>query len=59
MTINLNTAARGRREFPWLRVAQFLLLISFVVTIYLLGLGMVHHRFFQGGHIDGFGHVRQ
>jgi len=59
MTTNLNTAAPERRESPWIRVAQFLILVTFVVAVYLLGLSMVHHRFFQGGRIDRYGHVRQ
>jgi hypothetical protein len=59
MTANLNTAVPERRESPWIRVARFLLLVTFVVAIYLLGLSMVHHRFFQGSRVDQYGHVRQ
>jgi hypothetical protein len=29
------------------------------VAVYFIGLSMVHHRFFRGGRIDRFGHVRQ
>ncbi len=59
MTTNLNTTAPERQRSPWCRVAQALLLAAFVVAVYLLGLGMVHHRFFQGSRVDRFGHVTQ
>ncbi len=59
MTTNLNTTTFERQMSPWFRVAQFLLLVSFVVAIYLLGLAMVHHRFFQGGRVDQYSHIRQ
>lgn len=43
----------------WVHAVQVLLLIAFVVAVYLLGMGMVHHRFFRGGRLDQFGHIRQ
>jgi hypothetical protein len=36
-----------------------LLLVASVVAIFLLAQAMVHHRFFRGGRIDRYGHVRQ
>lgn len=59
MKTNLNTATPERRESPWVRLAQFLLLVAFAVAVFLIGLSMVHHRFFQGGRMDPYGHVRQ
>ncbi len=59
MTTNLNIDAPDKRESTWPRIAQLVLVITFVVAVYLLGLSMVHHRFFQGGRIDRYGHVRQ
>ena len=59
MTTNLNTTASERQRSPWFRVVQVLLLVTFLVAVYLLGLSMVHHRFFKGSRIDQFGHVRQ
>jgi hypothetical protein len=59
MTTNLNATASERQRSPWTRVVQVLLLATFVVAVYLLGLSMVHHRFFQGSRVDQFGHVRQ
>jgi hypothetical protein len=59
MTTYLNTTVPERRESPWIRFAKLLLLATFIVVVYLLGLSMVHHRFFQGGRIDQYGHVRQ
>jgi hypothetical protein len=59
MTVDLNKPGPENRESPWVRVVQVLLLITFVVVIYLIGLSMVHHRFFRGGRMDQYGHVRQ
>jgi len=59
MTTNLNTTAPERQKSPWARVVQVLLLATFVVAVILPGLGMVHHRFFQGSRVDRFSHVRQ
>ena len=56
---NLNTTAPEKQKSPWFRVAQVLLLATFVVAVYLLGLSMVHHRFFKGSRVDQYGHVRQ
>ncbi len=59
MTTDPNTNAPERQISPWFRVVQVLLLATFVVAVYLLGLSMVHHRFFKGSRVDQFGHVRQ
>lgn len=59
MTTNLNATAPERQISLWIRIVQVVLLITFVVAVYLLGLSMVHHRFFQGSRVDRFGHVRQ
>ena len=59
MTTNLNTSAPEKHISPWIRALQFLLLVAFVVATYLIGLEMVHHRFFQGGRVDRYGHIRQ
>ena len=59
MTTDPNATAPERQISPWFRVVQVLLLATFVVAVFLLGLGLVHHRFFQGSRVDRFGHVRQ
>jgi hypothetical protein len=59
MTVDLNKPGPENQESPWVRVAQVVLLIAFAVAVYFIGLSMVHHRFFRGGRIDRFGHVRQ
>ncbi len=59
MTTNLSTRVFNGQVSPWFRVAQFLLIVTLVVAIYLLGLEMVHHRFFQGGRLDQYSHIRQ
>jgi hypothetical protein len=30
-----------------------------VIALFLLGQSMVHHRFFRGGRMDRYGHLRQ
>jgi hypothetical protein len=57
MTTNSNTETNEREKSPWFQVARFLLLVALVVFLYLLGMSMVHNRFFQGGHIDRHGHI--
>jgi hypothetical protein len=59
MTTDPNATVPEREIPPWFRVVQVLLLATFVVAIYLLGLSMVHHRFFKGSRVDRFGHVTQ
>jgi hypothetical protein len=59
MTTNSDRTAHEKPKSPWFRVARFLLLVTFVAAVYLLGLSMVHHRFFKGSRIDQNGHVRQ
>jgi hypothetical protein len=59
MATNRNTTASQRQKSNWLRVVQVLLVATFVVAVYLLGLSMVHHRFFRGSRVDQNGHVRQ
>lgn len=59
MTTELSSAAPERHISPWVRLAQFLLLATFVTVVYLLGLSMAHHRFFRGSRVDQYRHVRQ
>jgi hypothetical protein len=59
MSTDQNTTATERQISPWFRVVQMLLLATFVVAVYLLGLSLVQHRFFKGSRIDRYGHVRQ
>ena len=59
MATGLNSTAFERQRSPWARVVQVLLIATFAVAVFLLGLSMVHHRFFQGSRIDQNGHVRQ
>jgi hypothetical protein len=41
------------------QVGLFLFLVLMAVAVYLLGVSMVNHRFFRGGRVDRYGHVRQ
>jgi hypothetical protein len=59
MATDLNATASQKQKSPWFRVVQVLLLVTFVVVVFLLGLSMVHHRFFQGSRVDQNGHVTQ
>ena len=59
MATDLNTTASERQRSAWARVLQVLLVATFVVAVFLLGLSMVHHRFCQGSRVDRNGHVRQ
>jgi hypothetical protein len=55
MTKNANMEAPERQRPFWFRIGQFLFLVVLAVAIYLLGLSMVHHRFFRGGYIGQHG----
>jgi hypothetical protein len=57
MTNNLKMTSSEREKSPWFQVGQFLFLVGLAVAIFLLGLGMANHRFFQGGHLDRHGHI--
>jgi hypothetical protein len=49
----------NRYKRPWLAIVKFLLLAAFIAAVYLLGVSMVHHRFFRGGRIDPRGVLTQ
>ncbi len=59
MSGNWNDAASQGTRSPWFQIGRFLLLLASVVAILLLVQTMVHHRFFRGGSIDRYGHLRQ
>jgi len=59
MATDLNTTASERQKPTWFRMVQVLLLVTFLVAVFLLGLSMVHQRFFQGSRVDQNGHVTQ
>jgi hypothetical protein len=41
------------------QIGLTLFLIGLLVAFFLLGQSMVSHRFFRGGRVDRYGHVRQ
>ena len=47
------------RQSTLLQVVRYLLLAVFVAMLFLLGLSMVHHRFFQGERVHRNGSVGQ
>lgn len=59
MPTNLKDAAPHGSGLPWFQIGRFLLLIASAVAIFLLVQSMIRHRFFRGGRIDRYGHLRQ
>jgi hypothetical protein len=59
MTNELKPPAPEREKSPWFQVGQFLFLLALAVAVFLLAQSMVRHRFFQGGRIDRYGHIKQ
>jgi hypothetical protein len=57
MKIDSNTTPPARGKSTGFQIAQFLILVALAVAVYFLGLSMVHHRFFLGGHLDRHGHI--
>jgi uncharacterized membrane protein YcjF (UPF0283 family) len=55
MTKNANEEAPERQKSLWFRIGQFLFVVVLAVAVCLLGLSMVHHRFFRGGYINPHG----
>ena len=58
MTKNSDKAAPPGRRSPWFEIGRVLFLIALAAALYLLGQGMVHHRFFRGGWVDRNGTLR-
>ena len=59
MAKNSDRVAPAREKSPWFQVGQFLFLVGLAVAVFLLAQSMVRHRFFQGGRIDRYGHIKQ
>jgi hypothetical protein len=59
MTTDLKPTGPGREKSPWFQVGQFLFLVALAVAVFLLAQSMVHHRFFQGGRVDRYNHIKQ
>jgi len=59
MSRNWNDAAPRGTRTPMFQIGRFLLLAALVIALFLLGQSMVQHRFFRGGRIDPYGHLRQ
>jgi hypothetical protein len=59
MAGNRNDSVSQGKRSPWFQIGRFLLVLVSVVAMLLLVQTMVHHRFFRGGRIDRYGHLRQ
>jgi hypothetical protein len=55
MTKIANKEAPELQKLRWFRIGRFLFVVVLAVAVYLLGLSMVHHRFFRGGYINQHG----
>jgi hypothetical protein len=55
MTQNANKEASEQQKSRWFRIGRFLFVVVLAVAVFLLGLSMVHHRFFRGGYINQHG----
>lgn len=44
---------------PRFQLGLFLFLVGLAAAFFLLGQSMVSHRFFRGGRVDRYGHIRQ
>jgi len=52
MTKNANKEASEQQKSRWFRIGRFLFVVVLAVAVFLLGLSMVHYRFFRGGYIN-------
>jgi hypothetical protein len=59
MSTHSNDAAPQGPRSPWFQIGRLLLLAALVIALFLLGQSMVQHRFFRGGHMDRYDHLRQ
>jgi hypothetical protein len=59
MSWNRNEAPPQGTRSPWFQIGRFLLLVASAIAIFLLVQSMMQHRFFRGGRIDRYGHLRQ
>jgi hypothetical protein len=59
MTAESKPFASTPAKSAWLAIGKFLFLAVFVFLLYLLGMSMARHRFFQGGRVDQRGVITQ
>ncbi len=59
MANGANSSPDPERETPLFQALKIGFIALFVVLLLLLGLSMVHHRFFQGGRVHHNGSVGQ
>ena len=59
MTTNSKTPSPGSQKSTRFQIGLFLFLVVLAVAVFLLGQSMVSHRFFRGGRVDRYGHVKQ
>jgi hypothetical protein len=59
MTTNSKMPNPETQKSNRFQIGLFLFLVVLAVAVYLLGESMVQHRFFRGGRVDRYGHLRQ
>jgi hypothetical protein len=55
----MNTPTSAGREPPSFGIGQFLFVVVLAVILFLLGQGMVHHHFHEGGRDHRNGSIGQ
>ena len=55
MTIDSGAAVPEKQKLPWGAIWKFMIVAVLTVAFLLLGMSMVHHRFFRGGSVDQHG----
>jgi hypothetical protein len=59
MTADSNSTGSAGRESPRFGIGSLVFIVVLAVILFLLGQGMVHHRFLRGGRINRNGALRQ
>jgi len=58
MTTDQSVRIPAKDEPRWPAIIRAALIASMIALFFLLGMSMVQHRFFRGGHIDTHGVLR-
>ncbi len=55
MSFETITTRLARLRPGWLVDAKVLFIVLLIISFFILGMSMVHHRFFEGGYINSRG----
>lgn len=59
MTNQSQPPSPPEQKSPRYQIGLILFVAGLIIAFFLLGQSMVSHRYFRGGRIDRYGHVRQ